>query len=94
MSGVGNEYILFKSYYGSGKSLLLRSKCEQEAEKNYDAGNQKRCLYIVGGQTPTRKYTLLHMTLNEQWRNKHYRANIQLMSVYEFMVSAEIIITL
>ena len=89
MSGIGNEFICFKSYYGSGKSILLRSKCEQEAEKNYVEGNQKRCLYIVGGKMPTRKFTLLHMTLNEHWRNKDYRGNIQLMSVYELMVGTK-----
>ena len=91
MSGVGNEYILFKSYYGTGKSILLRAKCEQEAETNYLAGNQKRCLYVVGGLQATRKYTLPHMALNEHWRNKDYRANIQFISIYELMVSTEII---
>jgi len=91
LKGSGNENILFRSIYGSGKSILLRSKCEQEAEKNLNEGLHKKCLYIVGGRYPTRKYTLLHLALREHWANPAFAQNIQLLSIYELMVSKEII---
>ena len=89
MNGSVNDYILFKSVYGSGKTILMRTRCEQEAEKNFASGDGKKCLFVVGGMKASNKFMLLQMALSIQWQHKPYGKNIELQSVYDLMVSKQ-----
>ena len=78
-----HNFVCFDSGPGTGKSILMQTKCEQEAQ----AG--RKCLYITGGIIPTTQYTLLHRQLRERWKSQ---PNIQLMSFYELLVRTKYLV--
>ena len=82
-------FVVFKSGFGSGKSVLLRTKAEQEATKLKKAGSIQKCLYVIGGREISRNYTLLQMSLLNDWAKEDFFDNIELLSMFELMVSIE-----
>ena len=92
MRGPDNNFILFRSPYGTGKSVLMTYKCEEEARNNFNSNNGKRCLYAFGGNFATKKYTLLHLQQIRKWQGEDFFQNIDVLSIYDIMVSKETII--
>ena len=71
------RFVCFDSGPGTGKSTLLQQKAEREAN------NGKYCLYIIGGQVPSDKPSLVHRELEKRWRNQ---PRIRLMSYKDIQV--------
>ena len=74
------NYIMFKSGYGTGKSIVMRQKAENLAKSGY------RCLFVVGGSRVSKRNTLLHLKLQERWTGTGRDENIVLRSLYDIMV--------
>ena len=73
--------VMFHSAYGSGKSIIMREKCEQLARKGFE------CLYVIGGTRPSKKYTLLHLKHKKMWQgDDDTEGNILLRSLNDLMV--------
>lgn len=92
MSGDDNKFVLFCSPYGTGKSALMRSKCEEEAQKNFNEKNGKKCLYVYGGMRAQKRYTLLQIKHIRQWKSKNFFHNVDILSYYDIAVSQESLI--
>ena len=82
IESVGNEFVLLKSFYGTGKSILMIAKAQNLAK----AG--KKVLFVIGGHF-TKKPTLLQLRMKERWAmDDDFRNNIELMGYSDLWVSS------
>ena len=87
MNGSGGRFVVFASPYGTGKSVLMSHKCEEEAKKNMISKNGLKCLYVYGGRLVSKKYTLLQLKQMRKWQGQDFYQNIDILSYYDIAVS-------
>ena len=92
MKGPDSKFVVFTSPYGTGKSVLMTHKCEEEAKKNLMSKNGKRCLYMYGSREVSRKYTLLQLQQIRKWQGHDFYQNIDVRSYCDILVSTQSII--
>ena len=90
MNSPGRRFVVFCSPYGTGKSILMSTKCEMEATNNCDEKNGKKCLYVYGGQEVSRKHTLLHLQQISKWQGKEFYQNIDVLDYWDIAVSTTV----